>query len=269
MPELPEVETIKNELAPQVTGRTFSSVIVKDDKPLRKITDREFASRLKGKKILDLARRGKYLIFHLSGGWTLIVHLRMTGNLLIDPNDVTRFVRVVFELDNRARLVFADRRRLGVMYLVKDEDEVVGKLGFEPFTADFTKASFAEKLKKRSGPIKAVLLDQHLVAGVGNMYADEALFAAKIHPLKKANELSKSEISRLYDAILDVLREAIANKGASVDTYVRPSGSVGNAADNFKVAHRLGQRCPRCGTPIERLMIRNRGSYYCPKCQKQ
>jgi formamidopyrimidine-DNA glycosylase len=155
------------------------------------------------------------------------------------------------------------------MQLVKDEGIVTKKLGTEPLEPAFTPEILAEKLKKRKAPIKAMLIDQALIAGIGNMYADEALFDAKINPLRPADSLSLAEINRLYKAIQTVLRDAIDSKGASVSTYFRPGGEKGSAHSHFKVAHQKGKPCPICGTPIERIPIRQRGSYYCPKCQSE
>jgi formamidopyrimidine-DNA glycosylase len=154
------------------------------------------------------------------------------------------------------------------LWLTRDKATVLPKLGPEPLEPDFTPDVLAERLKKRKGPIKAVLIDQSVIAGVGNMYADEALFASKIHPLRQADSLTESEIKRLHDAIQGVLRSGIESKGASVVNYYRPSGELGHAHEGFMVAHQRGENCPRCGTPIQRIAVRNRGTYFCPKCQK-
>ncbi len=268
MPELPEVETIKRELSPQISGRRFTDVTIYDIKPIKKPAAPEFRRRLKGQSISSLERRGKYLIFRLSSGHTLVIHLKMTGSLLLNPEKTDRYARVIFKLDDGSRLVFTDRRRLGAIWLVPTEGVVIRKMGPEPLEASFTADALAEYLRRRQAPIKAVLLDQGFIAGIGNMYADEALFAARIHPLRKANSLSPTEIRGLHRAIIDVLQSAIRSKGASIDTYIRPDGRLGTAHNNFKVAHRGGQTCPVCGTTIERLAIRNRGSYFCPKCQR-
>lgn len=268
MPELPEVETIKNELIPHVIGRQFAGVNIHDDKPIRQPPVQEFRQRLVGQKIDSLERRGKYLIFHLSSGEALIIHFKMSGALLLNPEQRDNYAKVTFFLDNNGRLVFTDRRRLGAIWLVKNEQAIIGKLGPEPLTPVFTADMLAEKLGKHQAPIKAVLLDQTIFAGIGNMYADEALFAARIHPLRKANSLSVQEIQALYQAIRHVLSSAIENKGASIDTYKRPNGKPGTAHFNFNVAHRKGKPCPACGTPIQRIAVRNRGSYFCPDCQK-
>ncbi len=265
MPELPEVETIKNELAPHVIGHTIAGVTLFDDKIVRQPSTEEFCSRLIGQRITNVSRRGKYLIFGLSSSETLIIHLKMTGSLLLNPPD--RFIRAIIQLDDGAKIYFRDPRKFGAMWLVKDKNTVVDKLGPDPLEAGFTAKVLAKALAKRTAPIKALLCDQRLVAGIGNMYADEALFLAKIHPLRPGKSLSQEEIKRLHRAIRQVLSAGITNKGASTDTYFRPSGEIGTAHLQFKVAHRGGESCPVCGTLLERLPIRNRGSYLCPKCQ--
>ena len=267
MPELPEVETIKNELAPWVVGQSFTKVTISDARLVCGGSVQEVRRGLVGHKVENLERRGKYLIFHLSNGRSLIIHLRMTGSLLLDPKEVDRYDRAVFHLSNRHRFVFNDRRRLGVMWLVDNAETVVCKLGPEPLDRSFTADVLRQRLSRHHSPIKAALLDQHIIAGVGNMYADEALFAACIHPLRKADELSSKEVRTLHNNIRRILRAAIGSKGASVDTYVRPEGELGTAHFDFKVAHKGGEPCPVCGCPVERIAVQNRGTYFCPQCQ--
>jgi len=268
MPELPEVETIKNELLPYVVGHRISGVTLFWDGIVRRPSVNEFCSHLVGQRIVGLARRGKYLIFSLTSSEVLIIHLKMTGSLLLKPPD--KFIRAILYLDKESGLYFRDPRKLGVMWLVEDASSVIGKLGPEPLEADFTPQLLAQRLNNRIAPIKAILCDQSFIAGIGNMYADEALFAARIHPKRSGKSLSKDEITRLHRSIQQVLWSAINDKGASVDTYFRPGGEVGTAHFQFQVAHRLsGKFCPVCGTAIERLPIRNRGSYFCPKCQPE
>lgn len=269
MPELPEVETIKNELAPHVLGKIIAGLTVIDSKIVQKLPVPQFISGVTGRKITSLERRGKYLIFHLDNGKKLIYHLRMTGSLIINPGESDKYRRIIFHLDNGDNLVFTDRRRLGVIWLADSKEDVIRKMGLEPFDEQFTVSYFKELLKKRTAPIKAVLLDQHFLAGVGNMYADEALFLAGIHPEKIAGRLTGKQIDKLHSAIKSVLQKAIDNKGASVDTYRRPDGVNGTAQDEFNVAHQLGKPCPVCGRPIQRIAIRNRGSYFCPHCQRK
>ena len=267
MPELPEVETIKNELLPWVVGQSFTQVTIFDSKLVCGGSAEEVSRGVIGRKIKNLERRGKYLIFHLSSGRSLIMHLRMTGSLLLNPKEVDRYARAVFHLSNGQRLVFSDRRRLGLIRLVNDANTVVGKLGPEPLDECFTPEILEQRLSRHHIPVKAALLDQCIVAGIGNMYADEALFAAHIHPLSKADDLSSEEIQTLHNSIRNILRVAIGNKGASVDTYIRPEGELGTAHFDFKVAHRGGEPCPVCGSTIERCVVQNRGTYFCPRCQ--
>jgi len=266
MPELPEVETIRNELSPYVIGRTVSGLSFSWEGIVRQSSLEEFSTRLIGQKITGLGRRGKYLIFSLSGGQALIIHLKMTGSLWF--KDPEKFVRAIIHLDDGGNIYFRDPRKFGIMWLVDDKDSVGSKLGPEALGKGFTAKVFAEKLKKRTAPIKALLFDQGLVAGIGNMYADEALFASKIHPMRAGGSLTEKEVGRLHKAIRQVLRAGIKEKGASTDTYFRPSGEKGSAHYQFRVAHRRGENCPLCGTPLERIPVRNRGSYFCPKCQR-
>jgi formamidopyrimidine-DNA glycosylase len=267
MPELPEVETIKNELSPWVVGQSFTKVTISDTKLVCGCSAKEVRRGLIGQKVESLERRGKYLVFHLSNGRSLIIHLRMTGVLLLNPQGVDRYVRAIFHLSNGHSFVFSDRRRLGLMWLVDDADIVVCKLGPEPLDESFTPCILEQRLSRHHIPVKAALLNQCIVAGIGNMYADEALFAAQIHPLRKADALSPEEVRTLHNCIRRVLEAAISSKGASVDTYVRPEGELGIAHFDFKVAHKGGECCPICGCTIERVLVQNRGTYFCPRCQ--
>jgi formamidopyrimidine-DNA glycosylase len=267
MPELPEVETIKNELSPWVMDRYFTQVTIFDSDLVPESSAEEFRLGLVEKAVKSLERRGKYLIFNLTSNQALIMHFRMTGVLLLNPSKVGPYARANFTLSNDIQVVFSDRRRLGVMWLVQDIGTVIGKLGPEPLSKGFTPVILAQRLGRHRIPIKAALLDQSLIAGIGNMYADEALFDARIHPLRKADALSIEEIQDLHHSIRCILQSAIGNKGASVDSYVRPGGQLGTAHFKFKVAHRYGESCTVCGTPIRRILVRNRGSYFCPKCQ--
>jgi formamidopyrimidine-DNA glycosylase len=267
MPELPEVETIKNELLPCVVGRTIKGVSLLWERMLRQPLPAEFHASISGQKITGLSRRGKYLIFQLGGDGCLIAHLKMSGSLLIGRDSPPEYTRAIIHLDDGSNIFFRDPRKFGTLQLVKDSDIVLCKLGPEPLSSGFTPETLYDSLKKRRAPIKAVLLEQGFIAGIGNMYADEALFVAGIHPLRPASSLFRTEVKRLHSAIRGVLLEAIGNKGASVSTYFRPNGAKGTAHSHFRVAHRGGKPCPACGTPINRITIRNRGSYFCPKCQ--
>lgn len=268
MPELPEVETIKSELLPRLIGRQFSQVIILDARVVRHPSVSQFCQKLAGQRIGNLKRRGKYLLFYLSGAEVLIIHLMMAGALLLNPKQAERYTRAIFQFDDGSQIVFTDRRRLGALWLAENEATVVGKLGPEPLASDFTAQVLKKWLQGRQAPIKALLLDQTFIAGIGNMYADEALLTAQIHPLKKANNISSKEVKSLHHAIQGVLKSAVGNKGASIDAYIRPGGELGTAHFSFRVAHRGGKPCPICGSTIQRISLRNRGSYFCPNCQK-
>jgi len=271
MPELPEVETIRNELAPHVTGRTITDVYLSWDGIVKGIAAQEFSTRLRGKIIDSLARRGKYLIFDLVGKEKLVIHLKLTGSLLIKNagDEPERFARAIIYLNNATALQFRDPRKFGRMWLSQDINSIVGKLGPEPLATDFTPEKFRKCLNHHRTLIKPLLLDQNFVAGIGNMYADEALFDAKINPQRATDSLSPEETGRLYSSILTILKAAISEKGASVQNYFRPGGETGTAHYQFKVAHRRGANCPVCDTPLSYIKLRGRGTYFCPKCQPE
>ncbi|MFC1908011.1 bifunctional DNA-formamidopyrimidine glycosylase/DNA-(apurinic or apyrimidinic site) lyase [Chloroflexota bacterium] len=272
MPELPEVETIKNELLPYVVGHQVTGVTLFWEGIVRQISAEKFCSHLIGQRLIGITRRGKYLIFSLTGSEVLVIHLRMTGSLLIGRNssELPKYTRAIIHLDKDTNIFFRDPRKFGVMRLAKDVKDIDSKLGPEPLENSFTPQILAQRLNNRTAAIKALLCDQTLIAGVGNMYADEVLFTARIHPLRSGGSLSCDEIEKLHSAIKQVLWSAIGNKGASVDTYLRPNGKLGTAHFQFQVAHRLGGNlCPVCGTPIERIPIRHRGSYFCSHCQPE
>jgi len=268
MPELPEVETIKRELSPHLTGRRIAGTTVLWPGTVRGASPSQFIDSLHGRKIESVGRRGKYLVICLDDGHDLLVHLKMTGSLIVGgPSDEPgKYARVIFTLDNGATVFFRDPRKFGKMQLVA-RGEVTSQLGIEPLSDDFTVEQLKELLAKRKTSVKPVLLDQNLIAGIGNMYADESLFEAGIHPLRPADSLSETEVARLHDAIRSVLQRAIESKGASIANYFRPDGSAGWAHQTFKVAHRRGERC-QCHSNIERIVVRGRGTYFCPACQK-
>ena len=272
MPELPEVETIKNDLRPTVEGHSFTSASIYWPKMVLQPSTEELCQHLPGQTINEIARRGKYLLFRLANGKTLIMHMRMTGSLLIreidgHSNELLKYITAEFRLNNKHDILFRDPRKFGTVSLVNDEIELEKKLGPEPLDPTFSIQSLSAKLTNRKAPIKAILCDQQIVAGIGNMYADEALFSAKLHPTRQANELQDKEVANLHQAIRDVLKKGISNAGASFSDYQRPNGQRGTQQDHFQVAHRGRQTCYVCSTPIERIPIRNRGTYFCPKCQ--
>lgn len=268
MPELPEVETVTNEIRPYVLGRRIKDVEVYWPGTVRGNTVAEFVNGLKGETVTGVSRRGKFIVWQLSSGKRLLTHLKMTGALIALEADVPPppYNRVEITFENGLKVYFRDPRKFGRMRIV-DHDKTFDELGPEPLEPDFTSEVLESILKKRKGPIKPTLLDQTLIAGIGNMYADEALFDAKIHPLRAADSLSRAEYRQLHKSIQHVLRAAIESKGASISNYVRPGGELGQAHFAFKVAHRRGENCPICGGPVERIVVRGRGTYLCPPCQ--
>jgi len=267
MPELPEVETIKNELLPHIKGRRFTGVRIYDSRPLQGYGIDEFCDRLIGREVQGLERRGKYIIIQLNGGEYLLIHLRMTGSLLWNPGGEVSFVRFEFFMDNGGRLIFCDTRRFGTIHLTHHPEKIIGRLGIEPLSNDFTPQILRRLLKGHAAPIKSVMLNQGLIAGIGNMYADEALFAAGIHPQRPASSLTGTEITHLHHAIIAVLKKGIKNRGASIRNYRCPDGEPGHAHEEFAVAHRAEKQCPRCGNRIQRIVVSQRGTCFCPHCQ--
>lgn len=266
MPELPEVETIRQELLPHIIGRRITGLDIQWDGMVKAPSVAEFRARVVGQVIEALDRRGKYLLFRLDGGEIMVMHMKMTGSLLINPAS-DRFTRAVFHLDNSSTMHFWDPRKFGKMWLIENEAEVTDSLGPEPIQDDFTVETLAGLLKGRKAPVKPVLLDQAIMAGIGNMYADEALFASRIYPERIAGSLTPEEIERLHAAIKQVLFKALTLHGASVRNYIRPDGEPGTAHDEFNVAHGVGKQCPNCGADIRRIVVRGRGTYFCPVCQ--
>jgi formamidopyrimidine-DNA glycosylase len=269
MPELPEVETIKNELAPHVVGHKIESVDILTPMTVARPSPEEFRRRVTGRTITSMSRHGKYLFFHLSGGDdVLMAHMKLAGALLVNP-EPRKHTHIILHLDNGTRIEMSDPRKFARMWLEKDESAVAKKLGPEPLDKDFTVRKLADILKKRRTPVKAVILQQELISGIGNMYADEALFDARIHPASPADSLTPAEVKKLHASIRKVLLKGIENKGASVRDYIRPGGELGHAHTDFLVAHGAGNKCPGCNGTIERIVVRGRGTYLCPKCQPE
>ena len=271
MPELPEVETVVRGLRDSLEGRTITGLRTYWPRHIAAPADTaELKHRLLGSQILSLGRRGKYLLFHLDSPDTLIMHLKMSGNLgVFDAADpLHRHDRTVFELDNGQELRFEDMRKFGKVYLVANTETVLGKLGPEPLEDSFTLASFRQRFAGRSRVIKPLLLDQTFVAGVGNIYADEALHQAGIHPQRRADTLTKGEVARLHAAIRAVLQTGIDKQGATLTTYRQPDGRLGGMQNEFAIYDRGGEPCFRCGQPVVKIVVGGRGTHYCPGCQK-
>ncbi|MCS7055298.1 MAG: bifunctional DNA-formamidopyrimidine glycosylase/DNA-(apurinic or apyrimidinic site) lyase [Thermoflexales bacterium] len=274
MPELPEVETIARALregipggGPSLVGRTIQSVQVLWPREIANLAPAEFARRIAGACVRSVSRYGKYLLLGLDlpgdGPLSLLIHLRMSGRLDVVPRSAafTPHARLVWLLDGDLALRFDDARKFGRVWLVGDPAEVIGSLG--PDALSVTREQFVSRLRARRGALKPLLLDQTFVAGIGNIYADEALHLARLHPQRIAASLAEDEAARLYEAIRRVLLEGIAANGASFD-WVYPGG---NFQENFKVYGRTGRSCSACGTPIARIVIAQRSTHFCPTCQ--
>ena len=266
MPELPEVETIRRAIEPAIVGTRVTDITLLDTSIAGPEGPASLQSAI-GSPVRAVLRRGKHLILLLERNRGVVLHLRMTGAILLAEPAAQARVRAILSFSNGVRLFFNDMRRLGTIRMYEDLKPLLVRLGPEPFDPDFTADMLAQSLSRHSIPIKAALLDQHIAAGIGNMYADEALHRAGIHPLKPAAELSEEEVTRLFQSIREVLTHAIECQGASIDTYWQPSGERGTAHDVFAVAHKKGDACPTCGTSINRIMVRKRGAYFCPLCQ--
>ncbi len=271
MPELPEVETVKNDLVPIVTGRVIKRIDFLWPYTLTG-DPQEFARKVHGQCITELTRRGKFLVWHLANHMLILVHLRMTGSIHAEEEalpEPPKNTRAIIHLDSGAVLYFIDPRRFGRFQLSDAHSKTLARLGPEPFAEDFTPPVLGERLSHHKAALKKVLLDQSVMVGLGNLYVDEALFQARLSPLRPANSLSRLEILRLYNAIRKVLAAGIAAKGASIATYYRPSGAKGAAHKAFLVARHAGEACPSaCGGEIAYTVVGGRGTYYCPHCQK-
>ncbi len=272
MPELPEVETVVRDLRPLLVGRRLASVQV-GAKALRRRWSADWEARLIGRRVREVRRRGKWIILVLDHGLYLVVHLGMTGQLTVVPADKppAPHTHVVFDLDRgREQLRFRDVRRFGSATVFEDQaalDEFFrdARLGPEPF--DLDPVYWRDILAKTARCLKAVLLDQRVVAGVGNIYADESLFEARLHPTRPGRSLNAAEAGRLRQAIAKVLNRAIHQRGSSIRNYVGGSGLKGSYQEEFRVYGRTGRPCPRCRTPIGRIRLAGRSTHFCPRCQ--
>ena len=273
MPELPEVETIRRQLAPALVGRRLERIEVRDPRWSEPAPPEAVADALNGRRVERLGRRGKYLVVSFEDDVHLVMHLRMTGNLLLVPADAEEpgHLRVVMDLDDGNRLLFVDVRRFGTGDVLLGSDALAeyfaSRLGVEPLSPDFTAEALRALARGRRQPVKAFLLTQERVAGVGNIYADEALFRARIHPLRPVGTLKRPQVEALRDAVVETLEAGVDAKGASIDDYRHVDGAEGSFQDRFLVHTREGEPCPRCGTTIRKLRAAGRGTYVCPRCQ--
>jgi formamidopyrimidine-DNA glycosylase len=273
VPELPEVETVRAGIEPVLTGRRFVRVAILDSRLVRPFEPDEVAAELLGERVASVDRRGKYLIVRFRSGRSLLIHLRMTGSLSHGPGGSLaddQYRRAVVSLDNGSDVAYRDVRRFGTWLLLEPgelEPYLDQRVGPEPLSRRFTARIVAQRLAGRRAPLKAAILDQRTVAGVGNIYADEALWRARLHPLRPAGEVDAHEVARLHRAIRRALELGIARQGATLSDYRTPTGASGSMQDEFRVYGREGEPCPRCGAPIEKIRVGGRGTWYCPRCQ--
>jgi formamidopyrimidine-DNA glycosylase len=276
VPELPEVETIRRQLADRVAGRTIVAAQIQDPLWCAPVPSPDVEVALSGRCIERLRRRGKHLIADLDEDRYLVMHLRMTGNLLWvaaeDDSPGRPYLRVRLVLDDGHRVLFTDQRRFGTG-LVIDGHELLdryldARLGPEPLDPAFTPEVLREAARGRTAPVKAFLLDQRRVAGIGNIYADEALFRARIHPLKPVGRLRRADFERLHAGIVETLEAGLAHQGASIDDYRDSNGDRGSMQNEFLIHRREGLPCPGCGGTVTKLVVGGRATYVCRSCQR-
>ncbi|WP_064092590.1 DNA-formamidopyrimidine glycosylase [Rossellomorea aquimaris] len=274
MPELPEVETVRKTLELLVVGKVIKDVSVTWPKMIKNPVDtHEFVHSLRGQEILEMRRRGKFLIFYFNDV-ALVSHLRMEGKYGVNKQDdpVEKHTHVIFHFTDGTELRYRDVRKFGTMHLFKKGEELLHlpllQLGAEPFDHEFTVDYLEKKLKKTERIVKAALLDQTVMVGLGNIYVDEALFRAGIHPDRKSKTLSKAEVQRLHEHIIETLKEAVEMGGSTIRSYVNSQGQIGMFQQNLYVYSRKDEPCKICGSTIEKKVSAGRGTHYCPECQK-
>jgi formamidopyrimidine-DNA glycosylase len=271
VPELPEVETIRRQLEPELVGRRIERMEVLDELFSRPHAPRELERAVSGRRIEAFRRRGKYMLLDLEGGTTLVLHLRMTGSLRLAPAvPEPPHLRALIHLDRGETLTWTDARRFGhgeAVPTAELEGWFAGRLGVEPLSEEFTPELLLELAAGRTAPLKSFLLAQERVAGIGNIYADEALWRARLHPLSPAGSIKPEHAAALRDGIVAALEAGLDNGGASIDDYRDARGLRGAMQDEFLVHRREGEECFRCGGEIRRIVVSGRSTYYCPDCQ--
>ncbi|MCY8068978.1 DNA-formamidopyrimidine glycosylase [Bacillus haynesii] len=275
MPELPEVETVRRTLAGLVRGKTIDAVEVRWTNIIKRPAEpEEFARLLAGQTIQSIGRRGKFLLFHLDD-CVMVSHLRMEGKYGLHQNDepLDKHVHVIFRFMDGSELRYRDVRKFGTMHLFKPGEELtelpLRQLGPEPFSSEFTAGYLRERLKKTNRSVKTALLDQRTVVGLGNIYVDEALFRAGIHPETTANKLTKKQTVLLHEEIVQTLKEAVEAGGSTVRSYINSQGEIGMFQLKLFVYGRKDEPCKKCGSPIEKTVVGGRGTHFCIKCQKK
>jgi formamidopyrimidine-DNA glycosylase len=269
LPELPEVESVRLAIAPALEGRRLEHVEINDIRLTRPEDPLVVASELIGERVEHVDRRGKYLIIRFASGRALLIHLRMTGSLLRDPGSNSH-IRAVLTLDDGTEVGYRDVRRFGTWLLLEPgqlEPYLGARLGEEPLVAAFTAKGLGERLEGRRAALKAALLDQRTLAGLGNIYVDEALWYSRLHPQRLAGSLDRDELRRLHRAIRKALELGIARQGSTLTDYRLPDGSTGSMQKEFKAYGRDGEPCDRCGTPLTKTRVAGRGTWFCPHCQ--
>jgi formamidopyrimidine-DNA glycosylase len=270
VPELPEVETVARDLRPLITGSTIVDATTLWARTLRATTPEAFAAGVAGRRIEGVSRRGKQIVVFLDGDAFLTIHLKMTGQLFVVPPGLRNdpYVRLVLELEDGREIRFRDIRKFGRVGLYRaDEEDPFATTGPEPLADSFTLAAFRRRIRGRKGRLKPLLLDQSFIAGVGNIYADEALWAARLHPLRTARTLRPPDERRLWLELRRILAEAVIRRGASIDDYTAPDGD-GEMQDHLMVYQRAGEPCRRCGRPIRRIVVGGRATHFCSWCQR-
>jgi formamidopyrimidine-DNA glycosylase len=265
MPELPEVETIARALKPELVGKTILSATLRWARTLAIPSPAQFLKRIAGQEIVDVSRRAKYLIIHLKT-YNFLVHLRMSGDLVIRAGRIKpeKHDRLLLYLSDRTYLAFNDTRKFGRVWLTDQPEQILGKLGPEPLEKNFTAQWLFENLQQKKRSLKPLLLDQTFIAGLGNIYTDECLHIAQLHPLVASNNVTQKQAEALHKAIRIVLKEGIRRNGASIDWVYRG----GNYQNHFRVYGREGSLCPVCGTAIQKFTVGQRGTHVCPNCQR-
>jgi formamidopyrimidine-DNA glycosylase len=273
MPELPEVETIRRQLAPLVEGRMLTRLQIDDARWCVPLAPEALAEAVEGRVVERLWRRGKYMVATFTDDVHLLIHLRMTGTMLYDPAPDTKYRRVIFAFDDGHEIWFCDPRRFGTGELALGGEALdeffAPRVGVEPLSEDFTADRMRDLARGRRAPVKAFLLDQTKIAGVGNIYADEALYRARIHPLRPVGQLQKPQFEALRDAVVTVLEAGIDAGGSSIDDFRHPDGVQGAFQNDFLVHLRKGEPCHSCGREIVKFVAAGRGTYACESCQKR
>jgi formamidopyrimidine-DNA glycosylase len=273
MPELPEVETVRRQLEPELVGRRIERVRVLDERLTRPEPPRAVERAVSGRTVEAVNRRGKYLLIELDGDRTLAIHLRMTGNLLIRDGGEPSHVRACFGLDDGSELIFTDIRRFGQAIVLDRgdqlEDYFAARLGVEPLSGELTPDRLLELARGRKAPLKSFLLTQDRVAGIGNIYADEALWRARLHPLSPAGSMKLEHAEQLVGGIVGALEAGLVHGGASIDDYLDARGEPGSMQEEFLVHTREGERCRRGDGEIQRIVVGGRSTYFCPACQER